>query len=994
MPAPKLVCMSMADEKGNVSLHEYEESLSIIENRLLKETTGNHHIFYDLGVVAAERPHLLPAIFDGFDEGRFHCTKIRQMMIDNAEGNLKFIWNDETMQYNRQNYQLYRLVQRLLGYDIQKHKEQQEGESKIWRLRFNELDGIPISEWPTEPNGGPAAYAMGDPKYTRDVWHEQQKLIEPDEIPGYVSEMQAAWALNLMSTWGFRTDPAAVREYKAELTVDFKKTIEQCREFGFRRGTKGDYSKKARSRDMKKIKAAVEDWFSNHNPTDIKMLITDGGDIATSREQLTNTDHPGLHAVAESVKTEKMLTTYVTALERGTVVPINPSYNPIIETFRTSCSGGMKIDGIPVGLNIQNLPRKGKVRECVIPRPGNVFAFCDYDTLEMRTLAQVCLELFGKSEIAIAANAGVDFHTALAATLYGISYGEAMRRLEAGDPEMATARQYCFHPETEALTRKGWKKIGDLGFDDEVAAAIPENGGIRIEWQKPTALTRRPAKELVHLSCEGMDLRVTDNHRMLAFKIDGSFEETTPLELPRKRGWYNTGTAPGGDWDPDETLLRLAVATQADGTYRSLQTGFGFTKKRKIERMRALLEDIPHRESVSSQGAAQGRRCQRSGFRAVTTRTTGVPMPAQRLQSCDGENNYAPGRRTPPGPAKAIKEMLTDKCFDERWLNLSQRGRQIVLDEARHWDSSSTGRSVSYTFASMIKKNAEILQIVATLEGRKTRLVQDTHNQLWKLTVRDHDTRKNDRSRGDNLKAEKIEYDGDVVCLTVPSTYVVVRDGGIPVITGNCKIGNYGLSGGMGPHAFIAYAKGYGITVSLSQAKAVKAGFLKQWPEMRDYFNYCGFLCREGNATHVVFPRSGQVRGNVRYTAVCNGFFQHRAAKGAKRALYLVAKECYVDSGTPLYGCRPWLFAHDEIGMEVPYDAFGPQRSHMAVMRLQELMIQAMKFWCPDVAIGATAAMSRRWYKGAKTIIKDGYMVPSKPINKGNKTEWVADLVA
>ena len=672
MPAPKLVCMSMADAEGNVSLHEYEESLDIIENRLIKETSGNHHIFYDLGVAAAERPRLLSPIFDAFDKGQIHCTKIRQMMIDNAQGNLKFIWNEETMQYNRQNYQLFRLVQRLLGYDIQKHKEQQEGEAKIWRLRFNELDGIPISEWPTEPNGGPAAYAMGDPKYTRDVWRAQQDLIDPDEIPGYVSEMQSAWALNLMGTWGFRTDPVAVREYKAELTVDFRRTIEQCRrfgfdsethppefesydgeEFGFRRGEEGEYSKKKRSRDMKKIKAAIEDWHKA-NPGG-KMLITDGGDISTSREQLTNTDHPGLHAVAESVKIEKMLTTYVPALERGTVVPINPNYNPIIETFRTSCSGGMKIDGVPVGMNVQNLPRKGKVRECVVPRIGNIFAFCDYDTLEMRTLAQVCLELFGKSSIAVAANAndgeGIDFHTLFAANIYGISYKEAMRRLAAGDPEITTARQYC-------------------------------------------------------------------------------------------------------------------------------------------------------------------------------------------------------------------------------------------------------------------------------------------------------------------------------------------------------KIANYGMAGGMGPHAFTNYAKGYGIIISLAEAKRLHAGFRAQWPEMNDYFNYCGYLCREGDAPHVVFPRSGQVRGRVRYTAVCNGFFQHRAAKGAKRALYLVVKECYVDGGSPLFGCRPWLFAHDEIGMEVPYLAFGPQRSHQAVMRLQELMVQAMKFWCPDVAIGATAAMARRWYKGAKTIIKDGYMVPSKPIKKGKKTEWVADLAA
>lgn len=942
MPSPQLVCGTFArpgDDVGEIYLRE--QTLDKLETMLGQETLAGHNMPYDLGVAAAERPAtIMPKIFTAIDRGKIECTMHRQMMIDNATGELKFIWDEEKEQFKKQNFSLQKLVYRMLGIYIPKGQD-------TWRLRYNELDDRPLEEWPK-----PAIdYAIKDSILTRDLRERQHRLVQPEGIPGENSQIEAAWALQLMHMWGVRTDPVRVSALKERLSVDFAAQQAECVKYGFVREKKG-------TKDLKKIRAAIESWYKA-NP-DHEMLATPKGDIATSRKQLTTTNHPGLQAVAEANRIGKLLKTYVPVLERGIHVPINARYNTILETFRTSC-------GDP---NLQNPPRFGGVRECFVARPGYVFVFCDYDTLEMRTLAQVCIDLFGFSDIADAIKQNKDLHCAMAANMLRLPYLDVFNRYENGDPEIENARQYCFHPDTDALTPTGWKKISDLDLTDLVAAAIPENDGVRIEWQRPTALTRRPAKELVHLQCEGIDLRVTKDHRMLAYRTDGGHEETTPLELPKKRGWYNAGIAPGGEWDPDEKLLRLAVATQADGSYAGHQIKLGFTKQRKIDRMRELLVDVPHRESVSSQGATE--------FFVF------------------GDPDYRSGPKTPPGIAAEIKAFLTDKCFDERWIALSSRARRIVLDEARHWDSSCNGRSVSYTFMSTIKKNAEILQIVATLEGRKTRLVPERYRcsegekVYWQLTVRDSKTRKNDRSRGDNLKADVIPHDGDVVCLSVPSSYVVVRDAGVVVISGQCKIANYGMAGGMGPDAFVSYAEGYGIKVARPHAESLRDGFKATWSEMPQYFNHCGWLCRDGSAT-IEFVRTGMFRGGVGYTQACNGFFQHIAAMGAKTALYQTAKECYNDAGSPLYGCRPWLFAHDEIGMEVPIAAIGPKRTHEAAMRLQQVMIESMKIWCPDVPIGASPAMTRNWWKGAKPVYQNGVMVPSKPEKRGDKKVWVHD---
>jgi hypothetical protein len=559
--------------------------------------------------------------------------------------------------------------------------------------------------------------------------------------------------------------------------------------------------------------------------------------------------------------------------------------------------------------------------------------------------------------------------------LGGVTYEEALRRYKSGDKLIDDVRQGCYHPDTEILTPAGWKKVGDVGMDDEVAAAIPENGAIRIEWQKPTALQRYRSDKLVHLYCEGIDLRVTTNHRMLGFQPYDPSKVVMPEDFHKLRGWYNAGTAPGGTWDPDERLLRLAVATQADGSRSKHQIRFGFTKRRKIDRMRSLLEGVPHREEISKQGV-----------------TTFVLF---------GVNNYPSGNHTPDGLADEISSMLTDKMFDQRWLDLTDEKRRIVLDEITHWDAGSGKRSVSSTYYSIHKQNIDIVQALATMQGIKTRVSVDQANgkDFYKLSIRSHSKRKNDRSRGDNLKTTALPYDGDVVCVSVPATFVVVRDGGVPVVCGQSKIGNYGMSGGMGVDSFIDYARGYGVELERNRASEIHAAFRRKWREMPEYFNRCSHESDGPNGATAIHPRTNMQRGKVGYTALCNHYFQHLAAVGATLALQQAVREMYDPTirvngePSPLYGCRSWLFCHDEIGMEIPYDAIGPERAHAAAMRLQTVMIESMKFYCPDVPIEAVPVMARRWLKGAKPVFMNGLLVPSKPQKDASgKTTWVADL--
>jgi DNA polymerase-1 len=216
-------------------------------------------------------------------------------------------------------------------------------------------------------------------------------------------------------------------------------------------------------------------------------------------------------------------------------------------------------------------------------------------------------------------------------------------------------------------------------------------------------------------------------------------------------------------------------------------------------------------------------------------------------------------------------------------------------------------------------------------------------------------------------------------------------EAGDPEVKGarqQAKVANFGFPGGLGVTSFLAYAEGVGLVISYDQAQELRSAWFATWPEMHLYFDHiAGLVEMHDQMTQL---RSGRVRGGVTFTQAANGYFQGLAADGAKEALWRVSKECYVDKKSPLYGCRPVLFLHDEIALEVPYS--DPTRASAAARRLSQVMIEAMGVFIPDIPISAEPVMMRRWYKGGEAVTVNGLLVPSRPEKVDGKTKWVADI--
>jgi hypothetical protein len=144
-----------------------------------------------------------------------------------------------------------------------------------------------------------------------------------------------------------------------------------------------------------------------------------------------------------------------------------------------------------------------------------------------------------------------------------------------------------------------------------------------------------------------------------------------------------------------------------------------------------------------------------------------------------------------------IRELLdVDKQFTWRWLDLAPALRLLVLDELKYWDGQQQPNWRMSSYCSARRINVDVIQAMASISGRKTHATMHArqeahHNDMWSLSLR----AKPD-TRGGNLAMTRIEHQGDVVCLSVPASFVVVRDGGIPVVVGQCF--NFGKPGGMG----------------------------------------------------------------------------------------------------------------------------------------------------------------------------------------------------
>ena len=507
--APPLVSLAFAQRvygELETDLHGAESGVETLSRCLYLDCIiVGHNVAYDLAVVCARNPELIPLVFRAYADGRIRDTQIRQELLDIAAGRRdRFVWTGS--EWAVADYTLAGLLKRYGGRDRSAEKSGED----VWRMRYHELDGVPVVEWPAAAR----KYALDDAADTLFVYEQQGNfnldyVHDDGALVNEVAQTQAAWALHLMSCWGMRTDGPRVTDLKDHLLTEQKKaretliasgllvpkrcTAEEVRkgkvEFtrpAIKKATKkqiesGDFDglqdgvpfksvpgKEVAyrwARDMKAIRARVEAAFKKQGAWGglaYDIPETDGGDTATDKDTLNRSGDEVLALLGDAGGVDKILNTYVPVLEQGAWVPVNPRFQVLVNSGRTSCREP----------NIQNLPtgrKVGGVRECFIPRPGFFLVSVDYSVLELRALAEICLAWFGFSKLADAFRSGRDPHTQFAAEMLGITYDELRKRLKG--PHNHEGEGFSWScPKCEGKRNRDCAKVADFGLPGGLSA--------------------------------------------------------------------------------------------------------------------------------------------------------------------------------------------------------------------------------------------------------------------------------------------------------------------------------------------------------------------------------------------------------------------------------------------------------------------------------------------------------------------------------------------
>ncbi len=365
--APPLVCGSFVGDDKIPRLLNPDETCDAVSKALVDgELLVTHNGVFDFAVVIAHRPNMLKPVFEHYKKGLVRCTLTRQKLLDIASGDLKF-HEDETGQLVKTSFSLAALAHRHLGIELNKG-------SDTWRLRYQELSGVPLKEWPEEA----IDYSLRDAVTTRDVY-----LAQGGDITNEIEQTQAAWSLHLASVWGIRTDGAKVTALKNKLEAEQASARRDLQAAGFFKAVPvspaeiregrvpefyGSYAAKSRAgekrpmrlgKDMAVVKAAVEAAYEGRT-----LPRTESGEVSTDKDALELSGNPLLQTLAEIAGIEKVLQTFLPVLAAGVSVPINPGFNVLVASGRTS-SFRPNMQQIPSGRRIKG------VRECFRARQDN-----------------------------------------------------------------------------------------------------------------------------------------------------------------------------------------------------------------------------------------------------------------------------------------------------------------------------------------------------------------------------------------------------------------------------------------------------------------------------------------------------------------------------------------------------------------------------------------------------------------------------------------------
>lgn len=456
---PRVVCMSLANEQGvsvlggGCSKQVMDEAFDYYLNDERYHIVGQA-IRFDMACMAARNPARLPAIFRAYESGRIHSVDVREKIINLTKtGKLKVAYYPDGSS-RKVDYKLSSISKK---YGVGTYDEGDKDGEDALRMRFEALDDVPIASWPKDAYD----YAIKDAAFARSIFLRQNG---GQALPVETLHTACDFCLYLISCRGFAIDPVEKEKVEAELAEKLKpENLNLLIQYGilrpaqpprpYARGAKnhvefcpkkncscppkmtaGEPEKVSKKTLLEFVEYLAQLYpikFNYNPPTDKNPNGTKKIDTEFFEEYAGLS--PVLGQYYERQKLQKLVTTELPRMNwQGATSPVvHPSFDVLKETSRTSSFAAKKYPSA----NIQNVHEDA--RRCYIARAGFWLLSVDVSQMELGTLAQTCLRLFGFSVLAQVIRSGKDAHAFLGASLARLLDGKF---IHVGDPMELYAR--------------------------------------------------------------------------------------------------------------------------------------------------------------------------------------------------------------------------------------------------------------------------------------------------------------------------------------------------------------------------------------------------------------------------------------------------------------------------------------------------------------------------------------------------------------------------
>lgn len=473
---------------------------------------------------------------------------------------------------------------------------------------------------------------------------------------------------------------------------------------------------------------------------------------------------------------------------------IYPSFNITARTGRTTCKNP----------NLQNIPQDKNVRNLIEARPGWKILECDLSQVELR----VASIFSGDENMQHAYQSGSDLHSKTTTLLFGdtseMSPQEKKRK--------RTQAKSCFSGDTEILTEDGFVEFKMYDGITPVAQYNIETQ--EISYVDPLDFRMIPNQKVCVFENENTSLKLTPNHEcIIQVQNSKKYMKKVPFEElaghgQSKYAWVNAGYYKYEKcWFIKDDMTRLVACFVADGSYSESKTQirFGFTKKRKIERFRNMVDRLGVDYDEKVQGKLKVTYFTISDFDYV----------------CNMKR-YCTADKTLLKPA------------------MTELNPLVYLEEASHWDVHVNHTNL-ITVSSTNRSTLDSMQIMAVQSGVRARLykVKDERDNVSDTWTLSYNLNKKPLSRFESKDIDLRTHHNtnhNVYCVTVPEHNIVIRHNGKVSIQGNC---NFGFLYGMSAKTFVQYAKNFGLNITEEESEHLRENFFKAYPTLLQWHEYC-----------------------------------------------------------------------------------------------------------------------------------------------------------